>query len=139
MCSICVPTVLGLIPSRAAISTCLSPSASNPSTSASRGVRVAFCSSGSAAARDPSSLIPREQLVGGVRLDDVIVRSEQQTGDTVVRLRPVTRQEDDGELRPELLLQRAAHLVSREYFERDLENRECGLSLARDGDRLVAA
>ena len=72
-----------------------------------------------------------EQLVGRVRLYDVIVGSDEQPGYAVIRLRPLPGKEQDGDGLAMFELQRAADLVAGENRKRDLENRHGRLALTR--------
>jgi len=82
---------------------------------------------------------PREQLVGRIRLDHVVVRADQQTGNTVIRFRPLSGEEHHGYPGPVLELQGATDLVAREHRQRYLENRDAWVYFAGYGDGLISA
>jgi len=65
---------------------------------------------------------PDQQLVQSERLDEVVVRADQQTGHPVTRLGSLAGDEDDREPRPELLTQLPAYLVTREVWQDDLDD-----------------
>ena len=74
---------------------------------------------------------PRQQLALVERLHDVVVGAEKEPGDSVVRLGPVAREEDDRNIVPEPLAEPAADLVAAHFGEVDLEEDERRLKLAR--------
>jgi hypothetical protein len=80
----------------------------------------------------------REELVGGERLGEVVVRADQEPGRAVQRLRPRRRHEDDAD--PVVrLLQPAADLVAREPRELDGDHGDVGRLRTGEGKRILAA
>jgi hypothetical protein len=74
---------------------------------------------------------PRQQLALVERLHDVVVGAEKEPGDPVVRLRPVTREEDDRDVVAEPFPKLAADLVAAHFGKVDLEQDERRLNLPR--------
>ena len=79
---------------------------------------------------------PRQQLALVERLHDVVVGAEKESGNPIVGLRPVTREEDDRDVVAETIPQLAANLVAVYFGEVDLEQDESRLNLPRVLERL---
>ena len=110
----CVATVFGLITSRSAISFCARPCARRLRTSRSRGVRPLVASAVRLAQLCRAGQRPPDtgdELVRHERLEDVVVGPDHEPGDGVERVRPGSRDEDDGKRLAEALSQRSTQLV----------------------------
>jgi len=81
---------------------------------------------------------PRQQLVKSERLDKVFVGTYQEAGHAVIRLGPLTGDENDGEPGPELVPQLVANLVSREARKDDLDYDELRWHAPSRGQSLLA-
>src|SRR3954470_22915103 len=105
-----LPTVRGLMTSICAIAVRPWPSASSASTSSSLGVRRRWATSVRSAASvstvlRATSLRARDEHARVEGLDEVVVRPEQEPGGSIVIVRLLARDEDDGQFLAQLLAQ----------------------------------
>jgi mRNA-degrading endonuclease toxin of MazEF toxin-antitoxin module len=121
----CFATVLGVMKSRFAISSCSSPSARSPSTSCSWGqARRHRPGDRRRLSHEPPDA--REEVIQRDRLRQVVVGAEQEAGHPVRLIGPRGRNEDDGQVLAVPLPELAADLVARRPGQVRLHDHERG-------------